>query len=100
MHVYAQPCAAVTMSTCDLFTIGKEDLLSALDGYVDVQVKEFYKTDYNYVSCEFNRSGWLMSFEQHQRHFVCRVVVVRVIWLVGFVQHNASATMGERSGES
>lgn len=33
-----QPIAAVAMAVCDLFTISKENLLFALDGYVKVQV--------------------------------------------------------------
>ncbi|CAM9937510.1 unnamed protein product, partial [Ectocarpus sp. 13 AM-2016] len=32
-----QPIAAVAMAVCDMFTIGKENLLSALDGFVKVQ---------------------------------------------------------------
>ena len=30
----------MAMAVCDLFTVGKEDLLLALDGYVEVQVGE------------------------------------------------------------
>lgn len=39
------------MANCDLFTVGKEDLLSVLDGWVEVQVQSA-----NYTWCNWHRS--------------------------------------------